>query len=116
VGLKQSLVPQQSSSQLFLDVGLLKPINPEMHIDFKGTYSVAPVVYPESKLGLRVMLTSSMALARNTRITMEPYYEYWKLGRSPSVSTPVSAGILSVYEPASRTSNFGLNLRFGWLF
>jgi hypothetical protein len=116
LGLKQSLIPQRSSFELFLDAGLLKPINPEMHIDFKGTYPVSPVVYPESRLGLRLMLASSMALSRNTRITLEPYYEYWKLGRSPSVSTAVSTGMLSVYEPASETSNFGINLRFGWLF
>lgn len=116
LGLKQSLAPQQSSSQLFLDAGLLKPINPEIHIDFKGTYPVSPTVYPQSNLGLRLMLTSSIALSKDMRMTMEPYYEYWKLGRSPSVSTPVSTGILTVHEPASRTSNFGLNLRFGWLF
>jgi hypothetical protein len=62
------------------------------------------------------VLTSSMALSTNTRLTLEPYYEYWKLGRSPSVSTSTPTGILSVYEPASRTSNFGLNLRFGRMF
>lgn len=116
LGLKQSLAPQQSSSQLFLDAGLLKPINPEIHIDFKGAYPVSPTVYPQSNLGLRLMLTSSTALSKDMRMTIEPYYEYWKLGRSPSVSAPVTAGILSVYEPASRTSNFGLNLRVGRTF
>lgn len=116
LGLKQSLLPQQNSSLLFLDAGLLKPITPEIHIDFKGTYPVSPTVYPRSNLGLRFMLTSSMALSKDMRMTLEPYYEYWKLGRSPSVSTPVSTGILTVHEPASRTSNFGLNLRFGRLF
>lgn len=76
LGLKQSMIPQQSSSQLFLDVGLLKPITPEMHIDFKGTYPASPVVYPESKLGLRMTLTSSVTLSKGTRITLEPYRRF----------------------------------------
>ncbi len=112
LGLRQSFAPQQNSSQFTLDVGLLKPIKPEMHIDFKGTYSVSPVVYPESKVGVRVLLTSSIALSRNTRMSLEPFYEYWKLGRSPTVYS----GPINLYEPASTTSNLGLNLKLGWSF
>lgn len=102
---------QRESSQIVLDIGALKPLNPEVRIDFRGTYSETPTVYPESKIGLRMMLTSSMALSKSTRITIEPYYEYWKLGRSPTVTT----GTLTVYEPTSTTGNMGINVRFGWM-
>jgi hypothetical protein len=104
------LAYRDEASSFTLDVGLLKPLNPELHIDFKGTYNVEPVVYPESKLGLRVLLTSKRTLANGSGLTIEPYYEYWELGRSPTVV----AGPISVYEPASKTRNIGLNLRLSW--
>jgi opacity protein-like surface antigen len=109
LGLKQSLITQPGPSQFMLDVGLLKPINPEMRLDFKGVYPVSPVVYPESKIGLRIAMPASFAFSRDSQITLEPYYEYWRLGRSPIVTS----GVVSVYEPASNTKNVGLNLRYG---
>ncbi len=116
LGIKQSLLPRQEASQFMLDIGLLKPLNPEMRIDFEGTYPVSPVVYPESKIGVRMMLTSSTVISKNMRLSIEPYYEYWKLGRSPTVFYLIPNGLLQAAEPASRTSNFGLNLRLGWMF
>lgn len=103
---------QDAESQLILDIGLLQPISPGIHIDFKGTYNAAPVVYPESKTGLRVMVTANWTLAQEMYLTLEPYCEYWELGRSPLVTT----GGVSVYEPASKTSNIGLNVRLGRSF
>jgi hypothetical protein len=101
---------RNKTSSYVLDVGLLKPHKPELHIDFKGTYNVEPVVYPKSKLGLRVLLTSNWAFSNGTGLAIEPYYEFWELGRSPTVVD----GPISVYEPASKTRNIGLNLRFAW--
>lgn len=103
---------QKEKTRLVLDGGILVPIDPEMHVDFKGTYNISPVLYPESRTGLRVMLTSSHALSVNTELTLEPYYEYWELGRSPIVND----GGVSVYEPASKTSNLGLNVRLVRMF
>ena len=103
---------QLDQTQLMLDVGLLKPLAPKLHVDFEGTYSVSPVVYPESRVGLRMMLTSKTRLDENTFLNVEPYFEYWNLGRSPDVAT----GGIVVHEPASKTGNIGINIRYGWMF
>jgi len=103
---------QEDQLQLMLDVGLLKPLSPELRVDFKGNHNVSPVVHPESKVGLRMILTSRMALTEKTFLNLEPYFEYWKLGRSPSVTT----GGIIVHEPASRTRNIGINVRVGRTF
>jgi hypothetical protein len=95
-----------------LDAGLLKPIQPKLYVDFKKAYNVEPSVFPQSKLGLRLLLTSNFALSRSSNLTLEPYYEYWELGRSPTVTE----GAVTLYEPASKTRNVGLNLRLGWTF
>lgn len=105
-------VYQDGTSCHVLDAGLLKPLQPELHVDFISAYNVEPVVYPESRLGLRLQLTSSIALSQNTGLVLEPYYEFWELGRSPNVT----AGAVTLYEPASKTRNLGINLRLGWAF
>lgn len=103
---------QQGASNLLLDIGWMKPITPEIRIDFKGAYNAAPTVYPESRDGLRLMLASRMALSGNATLILEPYVEYWELGRSPIVTL----GGVAVYEPASKTRNIGINLRLGRAF
>lgn len=106
------MVYHNGASSYTLDLGLLKPISPELIVDFKKAYNVEPVVYPESKLGLRLQLNSSFAITAHSDLSVEPYFEYWELGRSPSVT----AGAVTLYEPASKTRNAGLNLRLGWTF
>jgi hypothetical protein len=111
VGSKLTVYKNGSSSYV-LDAGLLKPIQPKLYVDFKQAYNVEPSVFPQSKLGFRLQLTSNFALSRSSGLTLEPYYEYWELGRSPTVT----AGAVTLYEPASKTRNVGLNLRLGWTF
>lgn len=103
---------QKGKSRYLLDMGLLHPINPMVYVNFKGTYNVSPIVYPKSSTGLRMMLTANHALSANTELTLEPYFEYWELGRSPTV---IGGGV-AVNEPASKTKNFGLNLRLARKF
>lgn len=100
---------QQGSLNLMLDIGWLRPINPMM--DISGAYG-NPRLHPRSRDGLRMLLTSRLALNDGVTLVFEPYYEYWKLGRSPEV---ISGGY-TLYEPASKTKNFGVNLRLGWMF
>lgn len=100
----------EGGAQTVFDVGLLKPLHPRMLIDFKGVYAVSPTVYPEGKPGLRMSLTSSLPLSGGRMLAIVPYYEYWELGRSPTVN----AGSVSVYEPASKTGNAGIDLRVDW--
>jgi hypothetical protein len=104
------MVYHDAASSFTLDIGLLKPLRPELLVDFKKAYNVEPMVYPESKLGLRVQMNSSFAINRRSSLSLEPYYEYWELGRSPNIT----AGAVTLYEPASKTRNIGLNLRLGW--
>lgn len=98
---------QQGASHFILDIGWIKPIDPVLHA---GAYNAS--LNPESRDGLRLMLTSHKALSENTTLILEPYFEYWELGRSPSVTT----GGVTVYEPASETKNLGFNLRLGRMF
>ena len=100
---------QQGASNLMLDVGWIKPIGPIM--DIKGAYN-NPRLHLKSRDGVRLMLTSSVALPKNTMLILEPYYEYWQLGRSPEV---IAAGF-TIYEPASKTRNLGVNIRLGRKF
>ena len=98
---------RQSTSDLKLDISLIRPVNPSMYV---AAYDAT--LHLESRNGLRLMLTAHSKLTENTTIILEPYYEYWQLGRSPSII----AGKYTVYEPASKTKNVGVNLRFGKLF
>ena len=100
---------QQGASKLMLDIGWIRPINPVM--DISGAYG-NPRLHPRSLDGLRLMLTSRLALHEGATLVVEPYFEYWELGRSPTVSS----GGYTLYEPASKTKNFGVNLRLGWMF
>lgn len=108
LGTKVAL-PPSGTAQHMLDVGVLKPVHPEMSIDFKGAYNASPRVYPESQLGIRVLITSNMRLTRAVYFVVEPYYEYWKLGRS----SVVTQNGVSVYEPKSETKNVGFNVCIG---
>jgi hypothetical protein len=99
---------QDNTSQFLLDVGLLKPLHPELRMGSGST-----VLHLESRTGLRAMLTWSLKLkgsGHNDRLVIEPWYEYWNMGRSPEVPY----GIYNIHEPDSKTHNFGFNLRFAW--
>lgn len=98
---------QKGAAHLMLDIGWTRPIEPVLHV---GAYHAS--LYPQSRDGLRLMLTSQSALSEETTLILEPYYEYWELGRSPSVTS----GGSTVYEPASKTRNLGFNLRMGRKF
>ena len=98
---------QQGASHFMLDIGWIKPIAPLMHV---GAYNAS--LNPDSRDGLRLILASRLALPENTTLILEPYFEYWELGRSPSVTT----GGITIYEPASKTKNLGFNLRLGRMF
>lgn len=100
------------SSKHIFDIGLIRPLDPSLTIDFRGAYNSSPLVYPVAQNGLRLLSTSSFKIHTNIQLTFEPYFEYWGLGQSP-VAT--SNGV-SVYEPSSKTGNFGVNLRLGRVF
>ena len=99
---------QDNVSQFLLDVGLLKPLRPELHMNSGST-----ILHLGSNTGLRTMLSWDVKLKgddRNDHLVIEPWYEYWNMGRSPIVFT--SSG--PIYEPDSKTHNYGVNLRLAW--
>lgn len=98
---------QQDTSNLMLDIGWIKPIDPVLQV---GTYNVN--LNPEGRDSLRLILTSHTTLSENATLILESYFECWRLGRSPSV---ISGGV-TVYEPSSKTKNLGLNIRLGRVF
>lgn len=106
---------QQGASNLMLDVGWIKPFNPAMSAD---VYNVN--LNLGNSDGLRLMLTSHVALDENTTLSLEPYFEYWRLGRSPNVTAYQGCALHAtpciIYEPTSETKNFGVNLRLGRAF
>lgn len=103
---------QRETSHVIVDIGAIKPMRPVIDTDFKGSFNAAPRVYPVSRSGLRVLLTSRWALTNQVSLIAEPFLEYWYLHRSPSVTT----GNLTIHEPASETKNYGLSLRLGMLW
>jgi hypothetical protein len=100
---------QRAATNLMLDIGWVRPLDPVL--DVYGAFN-NPTLSPGSRSGLRLMLTSRLMLVENTALILEPYYEYWQLGRSPSVSS----GGSTIYEPESKTRNFGMNMRLGMMF
>ena len=96
-------VSQHPASALILDIGWLRPLDPSLQVGSQVNLK------PVSRDGMRLMLSARMHLAEQLALTVEPYYEYWELGRSPSVIS----GPYSYYEPDSKTRNLGLNLRLG---
>ncbi len=109
---------QRDTSNLVVDIGWIKPIDPAIYVDFRGAYNIAPSLNLASQDGLRLMLTSHTALPGNITLILEPYFEYWQLGRSPNVTyrDSVTNRNITVYEPASKTKNLGVNLRLGKMF
>jgi hypothetical protein len=102
------LTYQDGASLFLLDVGVLRPLHPELRVGSGST-----VLHLESKTGLRAMLTWCLKLkgnGHNDHLVIEPFYEYWNMGRSPNV--PTSTGYM--YEPDSKAHNIGVNLRLAW--
>ncbi|MBI3479444.1 MAG: hypothetical protein HY016_03670 [Nitrosomonadales bacterium] len=109
------LAYQQDTSSLAFDLGWIRPITPLMDVDYYNAR-----VYPSGGNGLRLLMTSHWALDNNTALILEPYIEYWSLGRSPNVATSQGCSPnpppCIIHEPESDTRNFGLNMRLGVAF
>lgn len=94
---------ERQGARLMLDFGLLRPLHVTLDVHAPSTQIR---VFPESKTGFRMSMTSDFQLASNLRMTITPYAENWELGRSPAVN--------GTYEPDSSTRNAGLDLKLNW--
>lgn len=94
-----------------LDMRLMQPLRPTIAVDFHGLYDDAHLDLG-ARPGVRFGVTWRHALSATTALTVEPYLEQWRLGRSAMVGLTRNGGATgTVYEPRSETGIVGVNLR-----
>lgn len=95
---------------------LTRTINPYIDVHFKNAYDDTRLALGEAN-GYRASLEVSKHLANNITLALQPWYEYWKLGRSADAIL-FTNGVLSgtVFEPRSTTGNYGVNISVSWEF
>lgn len=115
LGLKAEIY-QSDSSRWLLDARLVQTIKPEIAIDFNGQYENTSLALGE-KLGVRLSLPSSYPINQTTRLSIEPFAETYELGRS-NTGTLANNGIPvgTVFEPYSKTINYGLSVGISQYF
>lgn len=93
------------------DLQLREPVRPRVHIDFRGLYDTS-TVRPAALPGFRLALPLTYRLSPTTGVTVTPYWDFWRLGKS-DVNTLYQGGVPvgTVHEPASRTSSPGVSLQ-----
>lgn len=109
IGLKTGL-HQTDTSHWLVDARLVQIISPSIYIDFGGQYDNATLLLGE-RLGIRLALPWRSELDETSHLLIEPYAEYFELGRSANAPlTSNGSAVGSVYEPYSQTFNYGLTV------
>lgn len=105
-------VVKRDRLEWIVDARVMRPLDPKVLIDFKGAFSASPEVEPTARPGIRIALPLRYRMSDGSVLSLEPYFEQWKLGRSENVSFRSGALTVTVHEPESETRTFGV--RFGW--
>jgi hypothetical protein len=93
-----------------LDIGVVRPISPEVKVDFSGVFDSARLKLG-SRTGYRAAMPLGWKFGRAKQITLEPFWERQAFGRSPTeVLNRTGMAVGTVFEPRSRAENYGLNL------
>lgn len=93
-----------------IDLRLLRTINPDIRINFHGLYDNVRFDLGE-RFGFRLAFPWQRRLAGGDLLTVEPYLEGWKFGRSADrVLTQGGVPAGSVFEPRSETLNIGIQV------
>ncbi len=109
LGMKAEIY-QSATSRWLLDARLMQTIKPTIAIDFNGRFDNATLALGE-RLGFRLALPSRYTINRSTSLNIEPYAESYELGRSKaSPLTKNGAEVGTVFEPYSKTINYGLSV------
>lgn len=84
-----------------IDLRIQRTLGPSMEFN--------SVQFPlEEKSGVRIAFPWSRPLQKKQRLNIEPYYERWELGRSPSREVVLNGNMVSAFEPDSATNNRGI--------
>jgi hypothetical protein len=103
-----ALYRQTRSTEWGVDARLLRPLDPELRINFPGDLDTARLDLG-ARTGYRVALAWRRDLSERFRVEVTPYYEYWSLGRSGTVPLERNGtAIGNLYEPRSETRNVGV--------
>ena len=103
-----------ADSLIRADVGLTRPLNPEVEVEFETGFDDQRLELGE-RTGARVALTYEKRLDASTTLRIVPWFEYWELGKSrtvPLTSNGVVVG--TVFEPRSETRNAGIDIGLSW--
>lgn len=94
--------------RLGVDLRLLRPIAPELRIDFKNGYDAAQVE-PAAKTGGRLALSWTRFGSQRRDFSVTLHYERWRLDDSDATSLRRNGAVIgSVLEPASRSEFIGI--------
>jgi hypothetical protein len=84
-----------------IDLRIQRTLSPSMEFN--------AVTFPlAERNGARIAFPWSRPLQKKQRLSIEPYYERWELGRSPSREVILNGKTVSAYEPDSVTNNRGI--------
>lgn len=96
-----------------IDLRVNKMLNAKINVDFlnyagfdKASLEIG------NKYGFRISAPWEKKISNNTWVSVNPYYEKWKFGKSNSVQLTIN-GLPSgttILEPGSATSNSGINI------
>lgn len=100
LGIKAGLYHAASNS-LIVDIRLLKTIMPDITVYFANSSNNVKLPLGE-RWGAKLALPWRSALGSSSSLLIEPYTEFFELGRSPTVG--------GIYEPNSQTFNYGLTV------
>lgn len=95
-----------------LDARVLRPYNPTVEVDYRGTYDAISLDLGE-RTSWRLGIPIELRIDERIWMVVEPYAEAWDLGRSPTETlTRQGVPVGRVYEPRSTTRSTGLVVGF----
>lgn len=104
-----------AGDRVSLDLRLLRPVDPALHVDFKNDYDSVDVE-PEARAGGRLGLVWTRPWFGGRTLAISVWYEQWRFDASDS--EPVrrnGVAIGTVHEPESETEFVGLAVLLGGL-
>lgn len=116
IGIKASLPSLNERVDWTVDLGITRTIDPRIDIDFKGIFDDITLELGE-RTGIRLSSGFRFRISERSALEIEPYYERWKLGRSPN-AVLTKNGLFRgfVFEPYSETKLLGINFTFSHRF
>jgi hypothetical protein len=98
---------------LRLDLRLLRPLDPSLHVDFKNDYDSVEVGQ-KARVGGRLELVWTRPWTDGRTLAVSAWYEQWRFGAGdPEVLRRNGVAIGSVREPESKTEFVGVAVTLG---